>query len=186
MRKVNAITRTITLLSILSVIYALIDMDIILLAPIITVVIPYKFIKDKDENNIKENRKTLNDLFLFNIIVFAGVTLLTNKTSYNIVEIIVNLMMVFVYFKILCSMEKKNEEVYENPEKVYEKVNQKIEALEIIYEKAQQDVENAQNEKAKSTNQVKVDAIKMKLEQENKQLEFLEKQMELKKSNSQQ
>ncbi|MGL6106916.1 hypothetical protein, partial [Romboutsia sp.] len=154
-------------------------------APIVTIAIPYKFMKDKDENKVKENRKVLNNLFIFNIITFAGVTLLANKTSYNVSEIIVNLMMTFVYFKILCSMEKKKESVFDNPEKEYEKMNQRIEALEMIYEKVQQDVESAQNEKAKSSKQVKVDTLKIKIEQAKKQLEFLEKQIELKKSNSQ-
>lgn len=186
MKIIDSTKRTTTLLTILSILYALFDTNIILLGPIVTIVIPYKFMKYKDENKVKENRKVLNNLFLFNIITFIGITLLTNKTGYIVTEIIVNITMTFVYFKILCSMEKKKEYIYENPEKAYEKINQKIEALEMLCEKVKYEVENSQNEKDRHSNQLKVDALNIKIEEAKQQLKLLEKQIQLKNSNSQQ
>lgn len=180
MKKIDATTRTSTLLTIFSATYALLDMNIMYLAPILTVVIPYKFMKEKDESKTKENRKIFNNLFIFNIIAFLGVMVITNKSSFVIIEIITNILITLVYFKVISSMEKKREDVFENPEIAYQKINKQINALEMIYEKAKEDMENTENEKAKTSLQVKVDTIKIKIDQAKEQLAFLEKQIELK------
>lgn len=184
MKKIDATSRTATLLTIFSAMYALLDMNVMYLAPILTVVIPYKFMREKDESKTKENRKILNNLLLFNMIVFTGVMVVTNKSSFVIVEIITNILITFVYFKVISSLEKKKEDVFENPEAAYQKINKQIDALEIIYDKAKAEMENTENEKAKTSLQVKADTIKVKIDQAKQQLEFLEKQIELKNNNN--
>lgn len=180
MQNIDSTKRTTTLLIILSILYALFDTNIVLLAPIFTIVIPYRFMQYKDENNLSKNRKILNNLFSFNIITFILVTLLTNRTSYLVTEIIVNITMTFVYFKILSSIEKKKEYIYNNPEKVYDKLNQKIQALEMICEKIKFEIQNSQDEKEKSSKQAKIETINIKIEQAKRQLIFLENQIKLK------
>lgn len=182
MKTLNSISRTTTLLIILSVMYAILDMNIIYLAPLATIILPYKFMQEKDETKVKENRKILNNLFLFNMATFAGTMLITNKSSMPIVEVMTNILITFIYYKILSSMEKKRMALLENPEAEYEKINQRISALEIIYIKAKEEMENEENEKRKSSLQVKVEAIKKKIDQSKQQLDYIEKQIELKKN----
>ncbi|MGL5314983.1 MAG: hypothetical protein ACRC92_17150 [Peptostreptococcaceae bacterium] len=183
MKTLNSISRTTTLLMILSAMYAILDMNIIYLAPIVTIILPYRFMQEKDETKVKENRKILNNLFLFNMATFAGTMLITDKSSLPVVEVMTNILITFIYYKILGSMEKKREALLENPEAEYEKINQRISALEIIYIKAKEDMENEENEKRKSSSKAKVEALKMKIDQAKQQLDYIEKQIELKNNN---
>ena len=57
-------SKTTTLVTKVSIVYALIDMKIIFLAPILTISIPYRFMKYKEEGKHTENRKILNNLFI--------------------------------------------------------------------------------------------------------------------------
>lgn len=182
MRTTNSISRTTTLLMILSAMYAILDMNIIYLAPIVTIVIPYRFMREKGKTKLKQNRKILSNLFLFNMAAFTGTILITNKSSLSIVEVISNILITFIYFKILGSLEKKREALFENPEVEYEKINQRISALEIIYIKTQEEMEKEENEKRKMSLKAKIDAIKIKIDQSKQQLDFIEKQIELKKN----
>ena len=178
----NSASRTITLLIILSVVYAILDTNIIYLVPIITIIIPYKFMQEKDLRKEKQNRRLLNNLFLFNILTFIGAMLITNKSSLAIIELVTNILITFVYYKIICSVEKKREDLINNPEKQYEKIKQKINALEVIYTKTEKELQKEQNEKKKVSLEAKLDAIKVKINQYKQKLEFIERQIELKKS----
>ena len=108
MRRVDLMSKTTTLVTMLSIVYALIDMKIIFLAPILTISIPYRFMKYKEKERFNDNRKILNNLFLFNLITFIGVSAVTNRMSVDIFEIIVNIFITFAYFKILYIINKKN------------------------------------------------------------------------------
>jgi len=178
----NSASRTITLLIILSVVYAILDTNIIYLVPIITIIIPYKFMQEKDLRKEKQNRRLLNNLFLFNILTFIGAMLITNKSSLAIIELVTNILITFVYYKIICSVEKKREDLINNPEKQYEKIKQKINALEVIYTKTEEELQKEQNEKKKVSLEAKLDAIKVNINQYKQKLEFIERQIELKKS----
>ena len=126
MRRVDLMSKTTTLVTMLSIVYALIDMKIIFLAPILTISIPYRFMKYKEEGKHTENRKILNNLLLFNLIVFIGVIAITNRMSTDIFEIIVNIIITFIYFKVLSMIDKKREILYNNPQMVYDKINEKM------------------------------------------------------------
>ena len=178
----NSASRTITLLIILSVVYAILDTNIIYLVPIITIIIPYKFMQEKDLSKEKQNRRLLSNLFLFNILTFIGAMLITNKSSLAIIELVTNILITFVYYKIICSVEKKREDLINNPEKQYEKIKQKINALEVIYTKTKEELQKEQNEKKKVSLEAKLDAIKVNINQYKQKLEFIERQIELKKS----
>ena len=125
MRRVDLMSKTTTLVTMLSIVYALIDMKIIFLAPILTISIPYRFMKYKEEGKHTENRKILNNLLLFNLIVFIGVTAITNRMSTDIFEIIVNIIITFIYFKVLSMIDKKRETLYNNPQMVNDKINER-------------------------------------------------------------
>jgi len=178
----NSASRTITLLIILSVVYTILDTNIIYLLPIITIIIPYKFMQEKDLSKEKQNIKLLNNLFLFNILTFIGAMLITNKSSLAIIELVTNILITFVYYKIICSVEKKREDLINNPEKQYKKIKQKINALETIYTKTEEELQKEQNEKKKVSLEAKLDAIKVNINQYKQKLEFIERQIELKKS----
>ena len=48
--------------------------------------------------------------------LFIGVSIITNRMSTEIFEIIANIMITFIYFKILSMIYKKREELYKNPQ----------------------------------------------------------------------
>ena len=178
----NSASRTITLLIILSVIYALLDTNIIYLAPIVTIIIPYKYMQEKDINKSKQNRRLLSNLFLFNILIFIGSMIFINKSSVAIIELVTNILITFIYYKIICSVEKKREDLLNNPEKQCEKIKQKISSLEIISIKTKEELEKEQNEKKKVSLEAKLDAIEANINRYKQKLEFIENQIELKKS----
>lgn len=183
MTRRNLASRTITLLIILSVIYAILDTNIIYLTPIITIIMPYRFMKEKELNKELQNRKLLSNLFLFNIIIFILSMVIINKSSLAIVELVTNILITFIYYKIICSIEKKKEDLINNPEKHYEKIKQKISALEIIYIKTEEELQKEENEKKRVSLEAKLDAIKVNINQYKQKLDFIEKQIELKKNN---
>ena len=202
MRRVDLMSKTTTLVTMLSIVYALIDMKIIFLAPILTISIPYRFMKYKEEGKHTENRKILNNLFLFNLIVFIGVTAITNRMSTDIFEIIVNIIITFIYFKVLSMIDKKRETLYNNPQMVYDKINEKINALEMMYEQtegniigdwtiysvgggtiAEEGMRNAETEKARNSMEAKLNAIRYKIDELKRQSELIKAQIESKNNN---
>lgn len=184
MRRVDLMSRTINLVTMLSIVYALIDMKIIFLAPILTISIPYRFMKYKEEKRYNDNKKILNNLFLFNLITFIGVSVITNRMSSDIFEIIANLFITFVYFKILSIMDKKRAVLENNPQMVYDKINEKIDALEIIYKKTEENMQNAETEKAKTSMEAKLNAIRYKIDELKRQSDFIKAKIEAKNNNN--
>ena len=83
MRRVDLMSKTTTLVTMLSIVYALIDMKIIFLAPILTISIPYRFMKYKEEGKHTENRKILNNLLLFNNTNYYYNNCVYRSNSYN-------------------------------------------------------------------------------------------------------
>ena len=183
MRRVDLMSKTTTLVTMLSIVYALIDMKIIFLAPILTISIPYRFMKYKEEGKHTENRKILNNLFLFNLIVFIGVIAITNRMSTDIIEIIVNIIITFIYFKVLSMIDKKRETLYNNPQMVYDKINEKINALEMMYEQTEEGMRNAETEKARNSMEAKLNAIRYKIDELKRQSELIKAQIESKNNN---
>ena len=177
----NSASRTITLLIILSVIYALLDTNIIYLAPIVTIIIPYKYMQEKDINKSKQNRRLLSNLFFFNILIFIG-SMIFYYSCVAIIVLVTNILITFIYYKIICSVEKKREDLLNNPEKQCEKIKQKISSLEIISIKTKEELEKEQNEKKKVSLEAKLDAIEANINRYKQKLEFIENQIELKKS----
>ena len=171
MRRVDVMSKSAALVTMISVVYALIDMKLIFLAPILTISIPYRFLRYKEDDKYVKNRKILNNLFLFNLIVFIGVCAVTNRISSDIFEIIANILITFVYFRILCAIEKKRVEIYSNPKKVYEKLSKKIDTLEMIYKKTEENIENAKSEKEKTSMENKLGAIRNQIDELKRQLE---------------
>ncbi len=183
MRRVDLMSRTTTLVTMLSIVYALMDMKIIFLAPILTISIPYRFMKYKEEGRYTENRKILNNLFLFNLIVFIGVSAITNRMSIEVFEIIANIVITFIYFKVLYMIDKKREILYNNPQIVYDKINEKINTLEMMYEQTEEGMKNAETEKARTSMEAKLSAIRYKIDELKRQSEIIKAQIESKNNN---
>jgi len=181
MRRVDVMKKTTTLVTMLSIVYALIDMKLIFLAPILTISIPYRFMKYKEDGKYIKNRRILNNLFLFNLITFIGVIVITNKISADIFEIIVNILITFIYFKILSIIDKKRIAMYDNPEKVYDKITKKIEALEMMYKKTEELMKDSESEKARASMENKLTAIRYKIDELKRQSEIVKAQIESKK-----
>ena len=127
--------------------------------------------------------KILNNLFLFNLIVFIGVTAITNRMSTDIFEIIVNIIITFIYFKVLSMIDKKRETLYNNPQMVYDKINEKINALEMMYEQTEEGMRNAETEKARNSMEAKLNAIRYKIDELKRQSELIKAQIESKNNN---
>ena len=180
MKRIDLMSRTTTLLTMLSIVYALIDMNIILLAPILTISIAYRFMKYKEKDKYIQNRKILNSLFIFNLVSFVGVALVTNRMSDPVIEIIGNILIKFIYFVIISSIEKRREEAFKNPQIVYDKINNKINALEIMYKKTEENMNNATDEKSKVTMENKLNLIRHQIDDLKRQLELIKSKMESK------
>ena len=88
MKRMDLANKTITLLIALSVMYAALEMNIVFLAPIITIAIPYNFMKYKEESKYNENRKILNNLLLFNLASFMFVSIISKNTNLIIFDMI--------------------------------------------------------------------------------------------------
>src|SRR5699024_2083278 len=183
MRIVDLMNRTTALITMLSVVYAFIDQKIIFLAPILTISIPYRFMKYKEKERFNDNRKILNNLFLFNLITFIGVSAVTNRMSVDIFEIIVNIFITFAYFKILYIINKKKIELYNNPQMVYDKINKKIDKLEMEYEMIEENMKNDEREKDKKAMESKLNTIRYKVAELKRQSEIIKAQIEAKNNN---
>lgn len=183
MIRIDVISKTLTLVNALSIVYALMDLKIIFLAPILTISVPYKFMKYKEDNKNKENKKILKNLFLFNLIIFIATIAITNKISLDIFEIISNIAISFIYFIILSVLDRKKEELYNNPQKLYDKINQRISSLETMYKQTEENMRNTENEKAKNSMQAKLSAIEYKIDQLKRQSDIIKTQIEAKNNN---
>lgn len=180
MKRLDLTNKTITLLTALSVISAVSQMNIVFLGPIITIAIPYKFMKYKEESKYNENKKILNNLFLFNLISFIVVSIISKNMNLTIRDIIINILVAFIYYKLVFLLERKQENMYKNPEAIYEKLNKKIYMLEKLSDKMEDEMENAKTEKDKASIMLKIDAINQKINQSKSQLEIIKMKIESK------
>jgi len=183
MKRIDLTNKTITLLTALSVLYAVLKINIVFLAPIITIAIPYKFMKYKEESKYNENRKILNNLLLFNLASFMFVSIISKNTSLTIFDMIVNILVAFVYYNLVYLLQRKQENIYKNPEAIYEKLNTKIYMLEKLSDKMEEEMENAETEKDKTSIMLKIDAINQKISQSKSQLEIIKMKIESKNNN---
>ncbi|MPM33531.1 hypothetical protein SDC9_80107 [bioreactor metagenome] len=101
MRKIDIASKTITLLTALSVIYAALESNILFVAPILTLAIPYTFMKEKGLEHYTQNKRILNNLFLFNILSFMIVSMISNHMNQTIFDIVVNMIVSYAYFKVI-------------------------------------------------------------------------------------
>jgi hypothetical protein len=183
MKRMDLANKTITLLIALSVMYAALEMNIVFLAPIITIAIPYNFMKYKEESKYNENRRILNNLLLFNLVSFMFVSIISKNTNSTIFDMIINILVAFIYYKLVCLLQRKQENIYKNPEAIYEKLNKKIYILEKLSDKMEEDMENAKAEKDKISIKLKIDAINQKINQSKSQLEIIKMKIESKNNN---
>ena len=178
MKRTDVISKTLALITMLSIIYALIDMKLIFLIPILTISIPYRFIKYKEENKYIKNRKVLNNLFLFNLITFIGTIVITKKSSADITEIVINILITFIYFRVLCILDRKKVKMYKNPKALYEKINKKINGLEKIYKQTEELMENSESENVRKSMESKLINIKYQIDELKKQASFIQQQIQ--------
>ncbi|MBO3443100.1 hypothetical protein [Clostridium sp. CCUG 7971] len=175
-----AVSRATRLLIVFSVVFAALEANVAFLAPIITIVIPYKFMRYKDVSKEKENKKILNNLFLFNLVSFLVAIVITKKMNLMILDLIVNIFISFIWYKMICFFDNKKENLYKNPDIVYNKMNKKIDMLEKLQIQTKELMENAETEKDKMSIQSKLDAIQYKIDETKRQLSIIKKQVELK------
>ncbi|MGL5328695.1 MAG: hypothetical protein ACRDD7_05455 [Peptostreptococcaceae bacterium] len=180
MKTLDITSKTITLLTTLSVVYALLEGNAIFLAPIITVAIPYQFIKNKEYEKYEENKKTLNNLFIFNIITFIIVSAISNKMSQVLLDTIINIFVSFVYLRIIWSLEGKQNVNQKNPEEMYNKLKEEIYVLEQMKLKLESKKESAKTEKSKSSVEMKLEVLNQKILQDKNKLELIKIKIESK------
>ena len=81
-----------------------------------------------------------------------------------VIEIIANILITFIYFVIISSIEKRREAAFKNPQIVYDKINNKINALEMMYKKTDENMNNATDEKSKVTMENKLNLIRHQID----------------------
>ena len=164
MKKIESVNRSKTLLISLSIVYALLNMQPVMLAPIVTIVMPYRFMKTND--NVAENRRTFINLLVFNMLAFIIVSSINNNINHIIFEIVSNILMVLVYFMILSRSEIKTERIInQNPEMLYNDIIKRIESLENMNKQMEIDIENSQDEKAKRFIKIKKANLEINIKQ---------------------
>lgn len=160
---------------IFSSIYAIFEGNVLFLTPIVTVLLPFKFMKNKGdtENDYINNQKTLSRLLLFNFICIELVSLLTQNGNFTTFNLSVMTLIYFVYFKMLVSNERKVLAFKNNPQAVYDKMKLKIDTLEDLYNKILNDMENTSDEKLKKSMELKLNKLNMKIDSSKKQLDMI-------------
>ncbi|CEH34552.1 hypothetical protein [Romboutsia lituseburensis] len=181
MKRIDIASKTITLLTALSVVYAALESNILFIAPIITLAIPYTFMKEKGLEHYSQNKRILNNLFLFNILSFMIVSMISNHMNQTVFDIVVNMVVSYAYFKVIWAIENKQIKVYKNPELLCEKLEDKIQVLEAMKEKLENDMESIDNEKAKTSLETKLMALNQKILQDKSQLEIIKMKIETQK-----
>ncbi len=176
MRQGSSIRRAKSFILIFSIIYSIFESNILYLTPIITVLIPYHFMRNKEitDQSTLENQKTLSRLLLFNFICIELVSLTTQSGNFVTFNISVTMLIYFVYFKMLSSNEKKVLAFKKNPKVVYDKMKLKIDTLENIYRKGLNEMESTDDEKVKKSMQAKLDKLKIKINASKQQLDMIE------------
>ncbi len=161
---------------IFSIIYAVFESNVLFLTPVLTVLIPFRFMKSK-ESTSKEflnNQKVLTRLLLFNFVCIELVSLITQNSNFVTFNISVMMLIYLVYFKMLSINEKKFLELKNNPEAVYEKMKIKIESLERVYNQGLEEMKNLSDEKSKQSMQNRLNKLNVKINASKKQLAMIE------------
>lgn len=176
MRQGSSIRRSKSFVLIFSIIYSIFELNAIYLTPIITILIPYNFMRNKETTDeaLLENQKILNNLLLFNFICIELVSLVTQNGNSVTFNISVMMLIYFVYFKMLNAKEKKVSAFKNNPKVVYDKMKLKIDTLEDIYQKGLVEMESTEDEKAKKSLEAKLDKLKIKINASKQQLDMIE------------
>lgn len=182
-KRVDITSKTITLLTALSVVYAAIEGQFTFLAPIITLAIPYTLRKEKSPEKYNLNKKLLNNLFLFNILTFFFVSIINKSMNQIILDVVINITVSFIYYKIIWSIENKNENIYKNPEAALRKIEDKIQVLEAMKNKLEMDIENVSDEKSKSSLEAKLNVLNQKILQDKSKLEIVKTKLETQQRN---
>lgn len=176
MRQGSSIRRIKSFILIFGIIYSIFESNVLYLTPIITILIPYNFMKNKASTDeaLLENQKTLSRLLLFNFICIELVSLATQNVNSVVFNISVTMLIYLVYFKMLSTSEKKVLAFKNNPKVVYDKMKLKIDTLEDIYIKGLVEMESAEDEKVKKSMQAKLDKLKIKINASKQQLDMIE------------
>lgn len=183
MKRLNLDNKTITLLTALSVVYAALEKNVVFLTPIVTIAIAYSLMKYKDDTKYKLNQQILTNLFLFNLVTFMLVSIVSKNMNLIIFDIIINIFVAFIYYKLVSMLQKKQENVYKNPEIIYEKINKRIYVLEALSSKMEEEMENAETEKDKNSIKVKIESVNQKIDQYKAQLEIIKININSKNNN---
>ncbi|WP_270647701.1 hypothetical protein [Paeniclostridium hominis] len=176
MKKSNSIKRTMSFMLIFSIVYTVFEGNLLFLTPILTVLIPFRFMKNKEntDKDFFDNQKTLTRLLLFNFICIELVSLVTQNGNYETFNISVMMLIYLLYFKMLSFNEKKVLTLKNNPQAVYEKMKLKIDTLESVYNKGLEELENTEDEKVKMSMKSKLDKLNVKINASKKQLAMIE------------
>lgn len=176
MKQLNSIKRTTSFIIIFSIIYTMFEFNIGYLAPVLTVIIPFNFMKLKEESKkaYTSNKKTLSRLLLFNFVSIELVSILTQNTSSFTFNLSASMLIYLIYFTILSNSEKKAIQLSENPQVLYSEMKRKIDTLEEIYNKAIEEMENTTDEKAKYKMQTKINKLGVKITSSKRQLSVIE------------
>lgn len=172
----NSLRRAKSFILIFSVIYSIFESNILYLTPIITILVPYHFMKNKEITTkaLIENQKTFSNLLIFNFICIELVGLLTQKGNFTTFSISIIILICFIYFKILYFKEKKFLSFETNPKAIYEEMKIRINTLENIYKKGLTELENTEDEKMKKCLQNKLDKLQVKINISKQQLSIIE------------
>ena len=174
MKQSNSMKRTISFIMVFSIIYAIFEREVLFLTPILTVLIPFKFMK---------NQRILSRLLLFNFISIELVSLLTQNGNNVTFNLSVMLLIYFVYFKMISSNERKVLELKNDPQAVYDKMKLRISALEDLYSKILSDMENTTDEKIKKSMEAKLNKLNIKIDYSKKQLAMIESMIDSNENN---
>ncbi|CEI73173.1 MULTISPECIES: hypothetical protein [Romboutsia] len=182
MKKVDITNKAIMLLTALSVIYAILEGNILFLSPIVTIAIPYRLARYKEDYNYGKNKNKLTTLFLFNIASFILVAIISDSMTQELLDNVINIFVAFMYFKIMFILERKSEQ-NNNPRAVYEKLQKTVYVLEAMSTKMEDEIRNAKSEKTKKNIQLKKEKIEIQLVAYKSQLEILKMKIDSEKNN---
>ena len=179
MKKTYAIKRTTSFIIIFSIIYSIFELNVAFLLPIITVLIPFRFMKEKkgSKEAYNKDKKTLTRLLLFNFISIELASILTQNMNDFTFNLSIGMLIYLIYFIILSQSEKKVSQVQKNPDILYNELKRRIDVLEDMRNKNIEAIENASDERMKRNMQVKLNKIDNKLNTTKKQLDMIESLM---------
>lgn len=176
MKTSNSIKRTTSFIIIFSIIYTIFEVNIGFLLPIITVILPFKFMKEKEDsqNAYNKDKKTLTRLLLFNFISIEVASILTQNSNNFTFNLSASMLIYLIYLMILANSEKKLLKIKDNPEALYSELQRRIDTLEDMYNKTVIEMENASDERDKRKIQVRINKLGNKIDASKKQLDMIE------------